>query len=139
MGISLGDHTTDYRSNLRFTDDVFIFSTSLEQLKRMMSDSKKITESVELKIHPGKTNTNILSNQGSNKRREVSIDNMRVEVIPASECAKYLGQTITFEQQETAEIKGRIRAAWTFFTKYKQALTSRSYPCNTDFAYSTWS
>ena len=125
MRISLGDHQTDCRSNLRFADDVFIFSTSLEQLKRMMSDSKKITESVGLKIHPGKTN--ILSNQGSNKRREVSIDNMRVEVIPASECAKYLGQTITFEQQETAEIKGRIRAAWRFFTKYKQALTSRSY------------
>ena len=36
-------------------------------------------------------------------------------------------QTITFQQQETAEIKNRIRAAWAKFHRYKQKLTSRSY------------
>ena len=35
-------------------------------------------------------------------------------------------QTITFQQQETAEIKNRIRAAWASFYRYKQELTSRS-------------
>ena len=53
-----------------------------------------------LKIHLDKTK--ILNNQ------EVTIDNIRVE----KERAKYLGQTITFEQQETTEIKSRIRAGW---------------------------
>ena len=34
---------------------------------------------------------------------------------------------ITFQQQETAEIRNRIRAAWATFHKYKQVLTSRTY------------
>ena len=37
-------------------------------------------------------------------------------------------QTITFQQQETTESRSRIRAAWASFCRYKQELTSRSYP-----------
>ena len=90
-----------------------------------MSDSKRSTEEVELRSTWKKTK--VLSNQGSNKRMEVTIDNIKVEVLPARECAKYLGQTIMFEQQETTEIKNRIRAACASFTKCKHELTSRSY------------
>ena len=36
----------------------------------------------------------------------------KVEIRPAWESAKYLGQKIIFRQQETAEIKNRISAAW---------------------------
>ena len=39
-----------------------------------------------------------------------------MEDLPISEKAKYLGQTITFEQQETTEILSRIRAAWASFS-----------------------
>ena len=39
---------------------------------------------------------------------------------------KYLGQKVTFQQQETTEIKKRIRAAWATFYKYKQELTSKT-------------
>ena len=49
----------------------------------------------------------------------MTIDNIKVEVLPVKERAKYLGQTITFEQQETTEIKSRVRAAWASFTKYR--------------------
>ena len=34
---------------------------------------------------------------------------------------------VTFQQQESNEIKNRIRAAWATFHKYKQELTSKSY------------
>ena len=34
---------------------------------------------------------------------------------------------ITFQQQETTEIRNRIRAAWATFHKYRQELTSRNY------------
>ena len=40
---------------------------------------------------------------------------------------RYLGQMITFQQQETTEIKNRIRAAWTTFRKYMQELASKNY------------
>ena len=37
---------------------------------------------------------------------------------------RYLGQLITFQQQETTEIKNRIRAAWATFHKYRQGQRS---------------
>ena len=45
-----------------------------------------------MKIHLDKTKI-CLTNQRSNKRMEVSVDNFKVEVLLAKECAKYLGQT----------------------------------------------
>ena len=111
------EQQADRTTNQRFGDDLLLFSASLEQLRGILCDFKKTTESVGLKIHPEKTK--ILSNQGSNRRKEVSIDNNKVEVLPVKECAKYLGQTVTFEQQETPEIKSQIRAAWAPFHKFK--------------------
>ena len=108
VGISLGVLQSDCFSNQRFAGDVLLFSTSLEELRNMMCDQKS-TENEGPNIHPEKTK--ILSNQRSNRRKEVTIDNFKVEVLPVKERAKYLGRTITFEQQETTEINSRIRAA----------------------------
>ena len=47
-----------------------------------------------------------------------------------NESVKYLGQRISFHQQETLEIKSRIRAAWAAFHKYRQELTSKKYLLN---------
>ena len=74
----------------------------------MMCDFKQSTERVGLKIHPDKSK--ILGNQSSNIRKEMEMNNMKVEILSACESAKYLGQTNT-QQQETAEVKNRIRAA----------------------------
>ena len=113
MCICLGDSESDCLTKLRFADDVLFFSTSLEQLQRVMCDFKRSTEKVGLKIHSEKTK--ILTNQNANRRREVAINNVKIEVLPVKECAKYLGQTITFQQQKTTEIRSRIRAAWASF------------------------
>ena len=123
MGICFGDSESDCLTNLRFADDVPLFSTSLVQLPKMMCDFKKITVRVGLKIHPD--STRILSNQSSNRRREVEINNMHVETFSACKSAEYLGQAITFvsatgnsrDQQSNQSRLGR----------YKHELTSRSY------------
>ena len=52
---------------------------------------------------------------------------MSIEILAKSESMKYLGQRISFHQQETLEIKSRIRAAWATFHKYRQELTSKKY------------
>ena len=109
-GIRPGEQQADCSTNTRFEDDLLLFSASLKQLRGILCDFKINTESVGLKIHPDKTN--ILSNQ---------------RVLPVKECAKYLGQTVSFEQQETPEIKSRIRAAWAPFHKFKLEPTSTSY------------
>ena len=41
MGICLGDSESDCFTNLRFADDVLLFSTSLVQLLKMMCDFKQ--------------------------------------------------------------------------------------------------
>ena len=91
----------------------------------MICDFKQSTERVGLTIHADKTK--ILSNQSSNRRKEVAINNLKVEILLACESTRYLAQTVTLQQQETAEIKIRIRAAWASFYRYKQELTSKSY------------
>ena len=55
---------------------------------------------------------------------------MSIEILAKNESVKNLGQRISFHQQETLEIKSRIRAAWATFHKYRQELTSKKYLLN---------
>ena len=128
MGTYLSDHDRDCLTNLRFADDVMLFATSKEQIQKMMCEFKKATEKVGLRIHPDKTK--ILSNQStinSDTKKHIEVDDMSIEILTRNESVKYLGQRISFYQQETTEIKSRIRAAWATFHKYRQELTSKNY------------
>ena len=128
MGIYLSDHDHDCLTNLRFTDDVLLFATSKEQLQKLMYEFKVSTEKVGLRIHPGKTK--VLSNQSStspDSKKEMQIDDVKIEILTRSESVRYLGQLVTFQHQETTEIKNRIRTAWATFHKYRQELTSKNY------------
>ena len=124
LGIYLSDQERDCLTNLRFADDVMLFSN-------MMYEFKKATEKVGLRIHPDKTK--ILSNQSnmnSDTKRYIKVGEMSIEILTKNESVKYLGQRISFHQQETLEIKSRIRAAWATFHKYRQELTSKKYLLN---------
>ena len=106
-----------------------LFATSKEQTRKMLCEFKKATEKVGLRIHPDKTK--ILSNQSTiisdTKKKHLQVDGMSIEVLTRNESVKYLGQRISFYQQETTEIKSRIRAAWATFRKHRQELTSKNY------------
>ena len=52
---------------------------------------------------------------------------MNIEILTRNESVKYLGQKISFYQQETTEIRSPIRAAWATFHKYRQELTSKNF------------
>ena len=128
MGTYLSDHDRDCLTNLRFADDVMLFATSKEQIRKMMCEFKKATEKVGLRIHPEKTK--ILSNQSninSDTKKHIEVGDMNIEILTRNESVQYLGQRISFYQQETLEIKSRIRAAWATFHKYRQELTSTNY------------
>ena len=128
MGIYLSDHDHDCLTNLRFADDWMLFATSKEQIRKMLCEFKKVIEKVGLSIHPDKTK--ILSNQSiinSDTKKHLEVDDMNIEILTRNESVKYLGQRISFYQQETTEIKSRIRAAWATFHKYRQKLTSKNY------------
>ena len=91
----------------------------------MLCDLKTSTKAVGLGIHPDKTK--ILSNQDKVKGKEITIDNIKIEILEKGDSARYLGQKITFEDQETVEVKNRLKAAWAAFHKYRQELTSRDH------------
>ena len=79
MGIYLSDNDHDCLTNMRFADDVLLFATSKEQSQKMLCEFKRSTEKVGLRIHPGKTK--ILSNQSSDIRQEIEIDDIKVEIL----------------------------------------------------------
>ena len=114
----------DCLTNMRIADDVLQFASSKEQLQKMLCEFKQSTEEVGLRIHPGKTK--ILSNHSSNIRKEIEVDDTKVEILTREESTKYLSQMITFQQQKTTEIRNRTRAAWATFHKYRQKMTSRT-------------
>ena len=60
---NLSDHDHDCLTNLRFADDVLLFATSKDEIRKMLCEFKKDTEKVGLRIHPEKTK--ILSNQST--------------------------------------------------------------------------
>ena len=110
MGIYLSDNDHDCLTNLRFADDVLLLASSKEQIRKMLCEFKKATEKVGLRIHPDKTK--ILSNQSSinsDSKKELEVEDMKIEILTRNESVKYLGQKISFYQQETTEIKNRIR------------------------------
>ena len=78
----------------------------------MMCDFKKSTESVGLKIQDELFQLPRIEQKKRGDDRQ-----HQSRSLPVKERTKYLGQTITFKQQETTEIKSRIRAAWTSFAK----------------------
>ena len=57
----------------------------------------------------------------------MQIDDIIIDILTRSERVIYFGQLITFQQQETTQIKNRIRAAWATLHKYRQELTSNNY------------
>ena len=91
----------------------------------MVADFEKPTEAQGFDIHPDKTQ--ILTNQQTNRKREVEIDGMHVEILPPEGKVTCLGQMITFMGQETTEIQHRTQNAWSAFARHGEELTSKSY------------
>ena len=119
MGIHLSDNDHDCLTNMRCADDVLLFAYSKEQLQKCCANSSKVqkrwdSESIQER-------RKILSNQSSNIRKEIEIDDIKVEILTREESTKYLGQMITFQQQ-TTEIRNRIlrRFACEFAGSYLQ-------------------
>ena len=84
----LSDKTEDCITNLRFADDVLLSSTSLEKLRDMLCEFKTSTEAVGLGIHPDKTK--ILSNQDKVKAKEITVDNIKIQVLEKGESARVI-------------------------------------------------
>ena len=108
-GIGLSDKKDDCLTNLRFADDVLLLSTSLNKLEDMLCDFKRSTESVGLGTHPSETK--ILSNQVKVKKNEVTMDNIKKEVLATSDSARHLGQKFTFDEQNNSRSQKQTKSS----------------------------
>ena len=114
MGIYLSDNDHDRLTNLRFADDVRLLASSKEQLRKMLYEFKKGTEKVGLRIHPEKDeNSQQPEHHQLGHKKELEIEDMKIEILTRSESVKYLGQKISAT-----------------FRKYRQELTSKNYMLN---------
>ena len=132
MGIYLSDHDHDCLTNLRCAYDVLLFATSKEQLQKMLCDFLFGADKVGLRISSGKDENSQQPKQPKlgHKKKEMHVDDINIEILTRSESVRCLGQMITFRQQETTEMRNRIRAAWATFHKYRQELTSKQTTCS---------
>ena len=128
MGIYLSDRNHDCLTNLRFADDMILFATSKEQIRKMLCGFKNATEKVGPQDPPRQDeDSQQPEHHQLGLKKHLEVDDMNIEILTRNESVKYLGQRVSFYQQETTEIKCRIRAAWATFHKYRQELTSKNY------------
>ena len=97
----------------------------LEKAQQKLEDVTKRTEAHGLELHPN--TTTILRSQKANRLRKTEIGEMQVEILLLGGKIKYLGQMLSFVDQDTTEVQHRIRCAWSAFTKHQQETTFQSY------------
>ena len=114
---------SDCISNLRFADDVLTTVASLKQLKTWLRVFIKYRSAGTR--NPPRPNPNLHKPEKSQNKRSRDRWDARRDTSSWRK-AKYLGQMITFVDQENAEIQHRIWCALSAFARHRQELTSQS-------------
>ena len=128
MGIYLSDHVLDYLTNW----DLPTTWCYLQPPKNRYGKWCVISRKQQRKWDSGFTQTRrrfsvTRAPSIRTHKKHIEVDDMSMEILTRNQSVKDLGQRISYYQQETIEIKSRIRTAWTPFHKYRQELTSKKY------------
>jgi hypothetical protein len=113
VGIKIGNKKL---SNLRFADDVVLFSESKSELLQMVEELQSASKKVGLELNM--TKTKIINNSNEDN---YLLNGFKIEVI---EDYKYLGQIISFKNRQSKEVDARVSAAWKSFWALKKFLLS---------------
>lgn len=116
MGLNINGKNLNH---LRYADDVVIIASTFEQLQTMLAELARESEKVGLKMNYTKTKT--MTNTQDN--RCLTVDGTKIEAVNEY---VYLGQIIKINKEnQTAEIKRRVRLAWAGFGKLKWVLKNQ--------------
>lgn len=114
-GIRIKDR---YLSNLRFADDIVIFSESRKQLEEMINELMTVSNSIGLEMNASKTK--ILTNSA---QTPVTVSGTKLEYV---ESYIYLGKEISFKRSRNEdEVNRRICTSWQKFWCHKEVLKSK--------------
>ena len=104
---------------LRFADDIILFATSAEDLRRGIQEVAQQSRKAGLELNAKKTK--LMTNSTEDI---IKLDNQELEYVNEY---TYLGQTMSFNNATRKEIQRRISAAWSKFWGLKFILTSKAY------------
>lgn len=93
-----------YLTNLRFADDIVLFSTSPAELQILINNLNQSSIKRGLKMNPSKTK--VMTNS---EKTKILLDNIEMEYVNEY---VYLGQLISTKDREKQEISRRINLAW---------------------------
>ena len=98
-------------TNLRFADDVVLFTNSATNLQEMISELNAASKTAGLSINYSKTK--IMSN---GRKDRITVEGSEIQYVKDY---LYLGQLISLSCQQDKEIKRRIGQAWRSFWALK--------------------
>lgn len=107
-----------YLSNLRFADDIILFSGTSSQLEDMLKDLCEVSIKIGLQLNTSKTKVTTNSTQVP-----IVVNKTPIEYV---EKYIYLGKQISFEKsRHKDEIERRITLTWKKFWASKEVLKSK--------------
>lgn len=107
-----------FLSNLRFADDIVLFSTSSKQLEKMLTDLSDSSNTIGLQLNTSKTKVATNSIQ-----TPIIVNQTPIEYVDSY---IYLGKLISFKNtRHKDELDRRINMAWKKFWSLKETLKSK--------------
>lgn len=105
---------------LLFADDIILISETPKELETMLNQIHQESNKIGLEIHPQKTQW--MKNNFCNTSYTITLNNTVIEKVDSY---KYLGQTLTMNNDIAIEIRNRKKAAWMGFNKIKDVITDQ--------------
>ena len=112
-------------SNLRFADDIVLFSETEEELERMLEDLNAEGKRDGMKMNKKKTKVMCNTHGKKTPRNGIKIENEAMEEVDEY---VYLGQLLTTGNEINKEIDRRVTAGWQRFGQYSEFLRKKSIP-----------
>lgn len=108
-----------YMSNLRFADDIVLFSESASQIEEMINDLCAVSHEIGLDLNTSKTK--IMTNHQERSIR-IRTNNQTLEYVNHY---TYLGKQLSFQKsRHYDEVNRRVNITWNKFWSYKEILKS---------------
>ena len=111
----------EFRSNLRFADDIFLCTETPQELQQMLQELSDESRRMGLKMNIAKTKVMVVDNT------PINVNNVVIENVPGY---VYLGQHYSLkEKNQDKEIQRRIMAGWAAYAKHRDIFKSNLATC----------
>lgn len=118
-GISVGGNKR--LTNLRFADDIVLFSSSASELEEMLQDLNEASLKVGLSMNMSKTK--LMTN---NIEQRICIGDVEIEYVHEY---VYLGQIVSFQARQDKEVARRTENAWKSYWALKNFMKGKLPMC----------